>query len=505
MFYKNSNKFDKKMKLQEYIPISFSKGLRDDDMGEDLGSCEIVYNFDYNLGKLTDCCGVGDLYTRTMISPDSDETRKFTYRDDRIILKCFYKRVLQFQPGRHWSLLMFYDNYNEFYYYVINELSSVPTHIPEFDTNGFAGMFFTYVDGVENIMISMNDADTMPMWTPSPYYTMRYIDNDCVYKSMCYFDNRTFATTTLPDNCSVFYSEEFNPTNFRLNNKDTGCVTFDDDLGRCELLIVFEDNLYVFRELGISKIVKNRDKITFDGETVYRASGVIFKDTVCVCGDKIVFLTIDGLFEFDGNNVKQIRLGYEKFLDYTPNSVPIASYLNGIYYLNSRLDYADGELVLGESTFDRDANIIIKYNVKTNQSCICRGFKIQSFAPVLDKTNCEMVIVYNDSKKGRGFGVLDNSGTVHSAKIKKFWKSKPYNFGDAKKYKFIKEMELKTKADITVKLYFDGKEKSISVKGKSTMQTIKINQKAKEFAYGFVSMGGGNCISDIKFVVGSIL
>lgn len=500
MFYNNFAKFNKKIKYKEYTPISFTEGLKDKPENK-FGSCEKVYNFDYNSGALIDGCGVSKFVTCNNALAEDSENREFVHRNDRIIKQCFFKRIIR-ASGSYWSLFMFYDNYDQFYYYVVNSNTSTPVNVPELDTEYFTGLFTTYVNGVENIVITKMNSDTIPMWQPNVISTIKYLDNYCRYKDICYFDNRTFATTMAPDNNSVFYSEEFNPTNFRISNKDTGCISFDDDLGRCEKLIEFNGDVYIFRELGISKIVKNRDGISYSGENVYKSDGVIFKKTACVCGDKILFFSSNGLFEFNGSVVKKIALGYEKFFDVRLGWEPQASYLNGIYYLNLKMNFNDDENILGDKSLFGYFNSIIKYNVIDKTSVICRGFRIESFAPVLDEYNCSMAVVFN-KVPGLGFGVLDNCGTINDEPIKKMWKSTPYDFGDANSYKFIKEMKIISKSDIAIKLYLDGRKKTISVKGKDTMQTIKINQKAKVFAYEFVAYGGDNYISDIKFVVGN--
>lgn len=501
MFYKNSSMYDKKITFKEYKSVSFSKGLLDDKDNNEFGACDIVYNFDYNSGALTDCCGVSKLVTRYGSSVIDSSSREFAHINNRQIKKCFYRRMLQAYPGDFVSVFMYLDTQDKFYYYIINRMDSTPINVPELDTQSLYGMLFTYVDGIEHLLMSRTDTQTVPMWCPYPNYEVKTIDNTCRYTSMCYFDNRTFATTRFPQNSSVFYSDEFNPTNFRINNKNTGCVKFEDELGRCLLLLVFNDNVYVFREFGISKLVKNRDKVTYDGEYVYKAQGVIFSKTVCICGDKILFMTSNGLYEFDGNNVKKINLGFDGYIDITLYSSPTAAYLDGVYYLNTKIDYKDDETILCESKQISVQNVLIKYNVLEKTSSICRGLEILSFAPILDEINCAMAVVYY-ADTGFGFGTLDNSGTILSEPIKKFWKSKPYDFGTSTEDKYIKEMRLLTKSDIKIKLYLDDKEKVISVKGKSTMQTIKINKKAKVFAYGFESLYGNNYISDVSFVVG---
>ena len=99
-------------------------------------------------------------------------------------------------------------------------------------------------------------------------------------------------------------------------------------------------------------------------------------------------------------------------------------------------------------------------------------------------------------------GVIDQNGTLKGEVLKKFWKSRQYDFGYPNRNKFIKEMRFISKTDVVLTLYMDNRIKTINVKGKSTMQTIKINEKAKIFGFSFDTLSSGTYITSPKFVVG---
>ena len=99
-------------------------------------------------------------------------------------------------------------------------------------------------------------------------------------------------------------------------------------------------------------------------------------------------------------------------------------------------------------------------------------------------------------------GVIDQNGTLKGEHLKKFWKSRQYDFGYPNRNKFIKEMRFISKTDVVLTLYIDNRIKTINVKGKSTMQTIKINEKAKNFGFSFDTLSSGTYITLPKFVVG---
>ena len=99
--------------------------------------------------------------------------------------------------------------------------------------------------------------------------------------------------------------------------------------------------------------------------------------------------------------------------------------------------------------------------------------------------------------------MLTNSGKFFGSNtIKKGWVSSTSDFGYPDKIKFIKEMTLYTKQNITINLKLDGKVKTISVTGKSGEQTIAINKKAKLFSFEIIAMEGDNEISLPTFVAG---
>ena len=78
------------------------------------------------------------------------------------------------------------------------------------------------------------------------------------------------------------------------------------------------------------------------------------------------------------------------------------------------------------------------------------------------------------------------SGKIFETPTHKLWSSPMTDFGYPDRYKYIKEMYLYSKTDITLKIYYDDKEKELKVKGKDCNQTIKLNIKARKFRVDFV-------------------
>lgn len=486
------------MTFKEYRPITFDKAINTEKEINDFGACKQTYNFDYDTGALIDSFGIEDLKTKATFvdAPRGCLFPNVHYRH------VYHKFVLKEGPTEYWSILFMIDNNLELYYYPLNRQDATVKKI-EGVTIPYA---FTFLDTVpinnDNYLMWHGwEHRDFYLWKPMATTTATVHDLEFSYASICVYNNRTFAATAIPSTNNIIYSEEYGSLNYMNNNKKVGSIKLDDQLGMPLKLMVFQDKLYVIRERGINRITQSRDKVAFEHEIVETLNTKIFHTTIQDCGDRILFWTIAGLYEFDGNKCKRIRLEVEDQVDFTYHLNLRSGYVNNTYYLSVYIPYADEDVVFRPQITEKPNSIII-YNIVTGKTTVVRGLTVTDFVPIVDSCNSLMAILYWGKNGPNGFGMVNTSGIIKDQTIRKKWISKMYDFGDSNNYKFIKEMEFVCKSNITLMLYFDDEVKKIQITGKNTMQTIKINRKAKSFGYGFESMSGGNYISKIKFLVG---
>lgn len=497
MFYKNL--IDKSnIKLREYSAEPFESGWIVGKQNEKLpfGSCLEMFNFDVNSGALEDGVGIGNILVRYGIVKKDIQTLNLpanTYVRD-----CFYFRSYNYNYKSYYSLLILKDNLGLFRYVRVDTQALTWKQIDNLEYYDDIEMMSTVLNGKDALVFG--NGIKMFSWLPTDS-SASTVNGTPNFTSLCYYDSRAFATS-YNHKKSILYSEAFDPLNFSVSNDQSGYINMYDSLGACNKVLVFKEAVYAIRDYGITKITRGKDKKDFEVENMYVCNKKIYEKTVCDCGEKLYFLTSDGVYSFDGNNAKKVNLPYEKLINKYSQDYAVGGYLNGNYYLACAFDFQDDILCESENNGVLENNAYIKLNINTEESVITRGVGIKRFVPVTDSYNNFMLAVYVVKSGVFQLGVIDQNGKIKDNGIQKFWKSRQHDFGYPNRNKLIKEMRFVSKTDITLKLYLDNKTKTINIKGKSTMQTIKINEKAKLFGFSFETTNSGTYISSPKFLVG---
>lgn len=502
MFYKNLGVYDKKMKFKEYKALSFDEKIDlDDESNDKLGTCMESYNFSGKSGVLKDSFGINNFVARYNYIIGDTEKREVVLPSLTAIRRIFYFRLYALPLKEYISIFVLITSRGEFKYIDLGNTTSYDMiTIDKIDLMDYSDVMYTVINGFDSLVVCERSTNEMFLWTP--FDEEGKVKNPSLFfTSMCWHDNRSFATTDNYCN-SILFSEEYNPLNFSTNNKQGGFINLNDDLGACKLAILFKDNVYVFREFGITKVVRGNGKLDYEGETVYVCRGKIFNRTICNCGNKIIFFASDGLFEFDGSKVKKIKLGYEKYFRKEFQKRPIAKYMKGVYYLSCKMNFNDDQKLGVENFAGYTNNAFVKYYVEDDAVVVSRSVEVVDMVTFSDKFNDELVVLYYTRDEGNKLGILVEEGQAKDIAVKRKWVSKLYDFDKPEDYKFIKEFKFVTKADIELCLYFDNSIKKIKVKGKSTMQTIKINQKTKLFGFGFETENCNNYITNPRITVG---
>ena len=500
MFYRNSKVYNNKMDYKEYAPISFDKNVDFEKASSEFGACKLSYNFDYKDGCLIDGIGIGEFKEKYSFS---NECVRDVIFQNKSIRNCYFRRVLNRAPKQFWAVMMLIDTSYNFYYYLANEYNATLTKIDQLSNIDINNVATIHINGAERLAF-MDTSHTVHFWEPHvSQLNITTSPTFPTFRSMCTHNNRIYLVEFLDNTNQVLYSEDYNTYGLNLGNKYSGCINMNDNYGKAVKVFVFKDEVYIVRRHALSRVVQKKDKVALDYENIFCTDSVIEFDTVAICDDKVIFMSTDGMYEFDGRNVKNIPCEYFDKIEKV-NMFDKGAYSNGFYYLSCRLEWPDNDNYMYSGYGEQYINSVITYEVKTGKFRLLRGIHIVSFVPVVDDYNAKMGVVYLDGSNSRLFGEFDNSGNFKSDSVKKKWTSKQYDFGDANNYKYIKQMKLITNADVTVNLYFDNKVKLVKLTGKSTMQTIKINQKTKLFGFGFESNSNKNKISNIKFLVGKL-
>ena len=102
---------------------------------------------------------------------------------------------------------------------------------------------------------------------------------------------------------SVWFSDNLDPTDWTVSADAGGYIAFGDDCGDAIGLVSFLGYLYIFRERGIYRLTAYGDQGEFMLKKLFTSTGCIYKDTIALCGDRIMFLDDEGVMSFDGYDV----------------------------------------------------------------------------------------------------------------------------------------------------------------------------------------------------------
>ena len=488
------------MKFKEFKTEAFDKDCLYDksDNVLEFGSCKNVYNFDTLSGALLDGDGVSSEMEIKYYNDQGILTSKNLTAPYRGNVRYVYFVRIYTSERKYASYLICIDTTGKVWFNLLNSADTTFTEItgkmyivrPVVSVVSYLGIDWVTFSYGNEVYVWRPDQTTFTMSNGLPGI-------GCA----CEYDNRTFATSNYYKQ-SVMYSDQFNPLNITINNVNGGYINFDDDLGACQKIFTFNNRLYVIREYGITQITRGKNKRDFDVVNLIICNSLIYKDTIAFCGDKIMFMCYDGLYEFDGAKTKKITLGIEKLLCKDWQAKAMADYLDGYYYLAFTTKFDDDRTLPAETNINKINNSFIRVNVDTHKYVLVRGVDMRSICAVKDQCNSFVVGAFALEILHNGLGFIKPNSAIGTTNILKVWESTISDFGYPGKIKYVKEMRFISKKDIKVILNLDGKTRRINVTGSNAMQTIKIREKVRQFGFGFESTSGDNYITNPTFTVG---
>lgn len=298
--------------------------------------------------------------------------------------------------------------------------------------------------------------------------------------SMCRHYERIFAILE-GEKISLAFSANLDPTNWNFEIDEGGFIDFVDERGKLEKVVSFNDYVYVFREHGISRVTAYGDQSEFSVNHIYTSSSKIYGQSVAVCGEIIMFLANDGVYAFDGLNVKKIELGFEKYLS-RRNNLAVGAFHRGKYYV------ACQALFDGDTDEFKNNNILIEIDASTFEVNLTKGMDINSMLALKFKNVEKLLVTFGTYNTGM-IGELTDDGVVIDKDLQKIWLSPKSNLGYPNQIKIIREMRLLSKYDCEIEVITDKQRKTFVVKGKDITQRIKMNVRGELVQIAFKSNG----------------
>ncbi len=287
--------------------------------------------------------------------------------------------------------------------------------------------------------------------------------------SMCIHFERLFVTTRGYRN-TLWFSDDFNPTNWNVSLTEAGFIEMDDAGGDLIKAVSFGDYLYVFRSFGITRISAYTDQRQFSATNLFISSGRIFADSVIVCGDCILFMATNGLYRFDGVSTQKISAGFEKRLaaDYVYVK---GMYFNGYAYIRVKVYYDNVNTVQVLRLDPRTLEAVLINGATLSDFMIvdCDGdYQLYGTSPILNN-----VVALNTEDK-----------LLFGNPLKMIWENGESDFG-VPAPKTLTKFTFYSKSKATVSFTVDGVKHSYVVEGSDKPIVLKPNLKGVKFKLRF--------------------
>lgn len=477
IFYKNLKKH-KKTSEKNLVFSIFGNGVvsNEDDLISKSNECKSFYNLSISDGALKTGLGFKDF--EAPISYDApDVTHPFLISDhiDEIggiwlfrwfnpdVDRFIYEIFMTDSQNVIWGIPL-EDEFEGDVYVKTRRLVSEPTFECQYRVNNVDGLYFFSNDGM--VIVSATGE-------------MIVEDVPALISCVVHYDN--FFGITNTNRNTLIYTTNLNIQEW--SEEQSSTIEFLDNRGSFNKLIAFNDYVYLFREYGITKISIYTSKDDFSFTHLYTSSSKIYEKSVCVCGDKVFFMTRDGLYAFNGSSVTKIVEQYDVYFKNLNNNNCSSACLNGKYYFATKCDFNDGEIVgcEGENYVN---NVLFEIDIETYQVRVFRGVDIKKLLAVDNGFMSKLCACFHNTYKNR-LAELTFDGQTFGVPSEKKWKSFVTDLSYQGKRKKVKEILLSTKFDLEVEIASDEETKSFKFLGSEVEQRLSVSVYGKNFQFIF--------------------
>ncbi len=434
---------DYSKKIKNYPTIkkvtinSFSNGVNGevDESLLPVSYAKYAYNFNYESGALVSSLGA-DYFTC--------QGSRFSLPKGVYPIKIYFYDRYDVSLDKKDERLIVYASDKQFYYIKLNSTEGFVLFDGFTMESAPQGLNYNY-DG-SDVYIFSKDGEGLIIINGDTFTNVELTPN---INSMCMHSERLFITTK-SDKKTVWFSDDFDPSNWQISLDKAGYITLEDNLGDMQKIMSFQGYLYVFRSYGISVISAYGNQEDFYVNSISVSHGRIYGNTPTDCGDYVIYLTDDGLYRFNGTSSVKIMSEIENYLVNVENAKSCFS--GGNFYLICDMKFENGDIEKG----------VIVYDVKSKEGHILRYLPLIDFC-VLNGENRQ---VLSCSKNVNEILVINNGGKFLTKNLKKVWQSGFSDFQITSKRKRLEKVSLEIDGSVYLKIESESQSKIFLLKGK---------------------------------------
>ncbi len=422
------------------------------------------YNFDTAGGALSGKTGFGRLYTHAGGITKSYNTNSLTKA-------AFLFRRYDHEADRQADIIVVQNALGNMYAYDtvtsgVHNLGLYFSAIPETACYRLNG---------DDVFLMSTERDGLYVWdgVNAPYR----VEDAPAVTSMCVHYERLFVTTG-GDRSAVWFSDDFDVTNWNVSLDEGGFIQLADEGGPSNRVVSFADYVYVFRSNGIARLTAYAEQESFRVSKVYVSAGCIYPQSVAVCGDRILFMASDGLYAFDGWNATRIAEETDGLFN-TRYSSFYAAYQNGCYYLCCRLGWDDPQ---GISVTDNNA--LLRYHTDTRTAMFFRGTAFSHVA-ALNFADESFVVFGLPKLQGCTYLCTEaRDGTFDGHETEKLWRTPVTDLNLPDKVKNVRYLWMYADGPARVTVRSERGAKTVYLAGEG-LERRPVNLRGRSFSFEF--------------------
>lgn len=326
--------------------------------------------------------------------------------------------------------------------------------------------------------------DVLLMCSPSSTFavlddgTVKTVTSAPRFSSVTVHNERIYGTLNGESN-QLWFSDDFDPENWSVSGDEAGYISFSDECGDALAAVSFLGYLYIFREHGIYRLTAYGDQSEFSLKKLFTATGRIYKNTIALCGDRIMFLTDEGVFTFDGYTASPAVRDLPDIAFPTQCS---AAYHDGAYWLACSLTGCD--LVPIPYT----NNVLVRYGIRDGDMSMLAAADILALCSVRSHTAVDIVL----SVKTGGEYKLASIGEYGTAFDTVFPKIYRTAFSDLSSpaIKTVRDVTLTTRYALKLTVFADDDSREFELPGSSAPQTVFVGMSGRKIGLQLRSESG---------------
>lgn len=478
----------------------FSKGLNlvDAENISDLECNVSCYNFDFKSGALVEGIGFEKLKFPRNASYGADECEfNNEVLDSQFLDAWLFRHYAKSSKKRQDRMLFRLAGTNQIYSASLVCRFSVSLIIPDFVVEGEIYTKNIVVNDIDTILVCSRESGCYTYNTeihPVKREAMPIILDLCNHKDKIFVLEDNFKER-------VRYSKNLDVTQMTSEiTENEGLITFTDDMGEVQKIISQYGYLFLIREYGVTKVTTYENSNSFNISNIFAVGTKIYSKTVCCCGDSIMMLTRNGLYEFNGNKCEKVNTRLNDFLSKVTNDKAIGCFRNGVYYIACRVDFNDGKKIGCENETDYVNNVFISYNVIDKTYTISRGIDVIQAVTIQSESFDKVVVVFGSRYK-KCLGQVGVNGTFFDEENERYWCSPLSDLGYSDKIKYVKSLSLLSAYDCKVTIFTEKSKKTFNVKGSKLLTKIPVHLRGKQIGLQITSNTKKAYISNLKLSI----